>query len=47
MAVFYRALLAVENQEPGMVPRLDGGLGDKLRREMIVEIAGFHSFIIL
>src|SRR4030042_1948344 len=29
-----------------MVPRLNGSLSDKLLRQRVVEIAGFHAFII-
>jgi hypothetical protein len=41
-----RFIGSIHDQQPRMVTRLDGRLSDKLRRQFIVEIAGFHEDII-
>jgi hypothetical protein len=37
------ARIAVEDHQARTVPRLNGVLGDKLRREIIIKIAGLHK----
>ena len=42
--VLDRAGATIQHEEARMVPRLDGRLGDKLWREVVVEIRGANPF---
>jgi len=42
MAMFDRPIGSMENHKAGVVPGLDGGLGDKFGGKIIVEVAGLH-----
>ncbi len=46
MAVPHVARCPIELQKPRSVARLDRGLGNQFRRQMIIEIAGLHLFTI-
>ena len=42
--VLYGAFSPVQHHQPGVVSRLNGTLGDKLRRKNVIEIACLHEY---
>lgn len=47
IAVLHCSVSSRENHKPGVITRLGCGLGDELRRQMVIEIAGFHPIEII